>query len=93
MSLNNIYKNLQYKVVETLSQRAFAPIGGGGNPLRAWVLACFDIVSSCFDWLLGCFDIVYAFNVLVFTCFIRYICHPELVSGFCVVNKWRIIYE
>ncbi len=33
-----------------------SPVGGGGNPLRAWVLARFDIVSDCFNWFLGCFN-------------------------------------
>ena len=34
----------------------FSPIGGGGNPLRAWVLAWFSIVDICFDCVLGCFN-------------------------------------
>ena len=50
-----------------------SPIGGGGNPLRAWVLAWFDIVKSCLDWVLSCFII--------------FRCHPELVSEFCDVKK------
>ena len=33
-----------------------SPIGGGGNPLVAWVLACFDVVYFCIDWFLGCFN-------------------------------------
>ena len=50
-----------------------SPIGGGGNPLSAWVLAYFDVVSDCFDWFLGCF--------------VKFIRHPELVSGSCDVKK------
>ena len=34
----------------------FAPMGGGGNPLRAWVLGCFDVAYSCIDWFLDCFN-------------------------------------
>ncbi len=57
-----------------------SPIGGGGgNPLSVWVLACFDVVNSCLD--------------CVSTCFIKSFYYPELVSGFCDVKKWRIIYE
>ena len=43
---------------ETLIKTEFAPIGGGGNPLRAWVLACFDVVKFFIDWVLGCFYIL-----------------------------------
>ena len=60
-------------MAEIISAYAFAPIGGGGNPLRAWVLACFGIFSNCIDWFLGCF--------------VKFICHPELVSGSCDVEK------
>ena len=60
-------------MAEIISAYAFAPMGGGGNPLRAWVLACFDIVSNCFDCFLGCF--------------VKFIRHPEHVSGSCDVEK------
>ena len=60
-------------MAEIISAYAFAPMGGGGNPLRAWVLACFDTVSNCFDWFLGCF--------------VKFIRHPEHVSGSCDVEK------
>ena len=60
-------------MAEIISAYAFAPIGGGGNPLVAWVLACFDIIKYCLDW--------------VSSCFIIFRCHPELVSGFCDVEK------
>ena len=43
---------------EIISAYAFAPIGGGGNPLVAWVLAYFSIVNICIDWVLGCFYIL-----------------------------------
>ena len=56
-----------------------SPVGGGGNPLRAWVLARFDTVKYFVDCVLSCFII--------------FRCHPELVSGSCDVKKWRIIYE
>ena len=49
----------------------FAPIGGGGNPLVARALACFGIAKP--------------FVLCVLTCFNKFICHPELVSGFCDV--------
>ena len=64
---------------KTIATIEFAPVGGGGNLLRAWVLACFDVAYSCLDC------------VLIW--FIRYKCRPELVSGSCDVKKWRIIYE
>ena len=51
----------------------FAPIGGGGNPLRAWVLACFEVINTY----------IYCFC----TYFVKFIRHPELVSGFCDVKK------
>ena len=35
-----------------------SPIGGGGNPLRAWTLACFSIVKFFIDCVLTCFDIL-----------------------------------
>ena len=57
----------------------FAPIGGGGNPLRTWVLAYFSVVNIC----------IYCF----WTCFVKFVSHPELVSEFCDVKKWRKIYE
>ena len=41
---------------ENVAGITFAPIGGGGNPLRAWVLACFDVAYSCLDCVLGCFN-------------------------------------
>ena len=50
---------------------ALRPEGGGGNPLRAWLLAWFDVAYSCIDWFLGCF--------------VKFIRHPELVSGSCDV--------
>ena len=43
-------------MAEIISAYAIAPIGGGGNPLRAWVLARFGIFSGCIDWFLGCFN-------------------------------------
>ena len=49
-------KTIEYNMAEIVSAYAFAPIGGGGNPLRAWVLACFDVAYSCIDWFLGCFN-------------------------------------
>ena len=54
---------------ETLIKTEFAPIGGGGNPLRAWVLACFDIVKP--------------FVFCVLSCFNKLLCYPELVSETC----------
>ena len=39
-----------------LNNQVFARRGGGGNPLRAWVLAGFGIFSGCIDWFLGCFN-------------------------------------
>ena len=66
-------------MLKTTATIEFAPIGGGGNPLRAWVLAWFDTVKHFVDCVLSCFII--------------FRCHPELVSGFCDVKKWRIIYE
>ena len=66
-------KTIECNMAETISAYAFAPIGGGGNPLGAWVLAWFDIIKYCLDWILSCFII--------------FRCHPELVSGFCDVKK------
>ena len=43
-------------MAEIISAYAFAPIGGGGNPLRAWVLAWFDVVKFFIDCVLGCFN-------------------------------------
>ena len=78
--MKNLVKTIELNMAEIISAYAFAPIGGGGgNPLRAWVLAWFDIIKYCLDWILSCFII--------------FRCHPELVSGFCDVKKWRIIYE
>ena len=65
----------RYKNIDIIG---LAPVGGGGNPLRTWVLACFDTVKHFVDCVLSCFVI--------------FRCHPELVSGFCDVKKWRIIY-
>ena len=65
----------RYKNIDIIG---LAPVGGGGNPLRVWVLACFDTVKNFVDWVLSCFII--------------FRCHPELVSGSCDVKKWRIIY-
>ena len=48
-----------------------SPIGGGGNPLVAWVLARFSVVKS--------------FVFCVLSCFNKLLCHPELVSGCCCV--------
>ena len=52
-------------------------IWGGG--LSAWVLACFNSANNCIDW--------------IFTDLVKFIRYPELVSGFCDVKNWRIIYE
>ena len=64
---------------ENVAGITFAPIGGGGNPLRAWVLACFNTANSCIN--------------CIFTDLDKFIRYPELVSGFCDVKKRRIIYE
>ena len=66
-------------MLKTTATIEFAPMGGGGNPFRAWVLACFNTVNNCIN--------------CIFTDLDKFRRYPELVSGFCVVNKWRIIYE
>ena len=65
----------RYKNIDIIG---LAPVGGGGNPLRAWVLAWFNTANNCIDW--------------IFTDLVKFIRYPELVSGFCDVKKWRIIY-
>ena len=77
--MKNLVKTIELNMAEIISAYAFAPIGGGGNPLRAWVLACFNTANNCIDW--------------IFTDLDKFIRYPELVSGFCDVKKWRIIYE
>ena len=69
--MKNYFKNIAIT--------AFAPVGGGGNPLWAWVLACFNAVNNCIDW--------------IFTDLVKFIRYPEHVSGSCDVKNWRIIYE
>ena len=71
-------KMKEFSIFEIAIITVFAPIGGGGNPLRAWVLACFDTANSCIN--------------CIFTDLDKFIRYPELVSGFCDVKKWRIIY-
>ena len=67
-------KTIECNMAEIVSAYAFAPIGGGGgNPLRAWVLACFNSANNCIDW--------------IFTDLVKFIRYPELVSGFCDVKK------
>ncbi len=75
----NSYKNITSVIAKIFAITGFAPVGGGGNPLRTWVLACINIVNIC----------IYCF----WTCFVKFVSHPELVSGSCGVKKWRIIYE
>ena len=77
--MEHFIKTIKYNITETLSPKAFAPIGGGGNPLSAWVLAWFNSANNCIDW--------------IFTDLVKFIRYPELVSGFCDAKKWRIIYE
>ena len=71
--MKNLVKTIELNMAEIISAYAFAPIGGGGNPLRAWVLACFNSANNCIDW--------------IFTDLVKFIRYPELVSGFCDVKK------
>ena len=71
--MKNLVKTIELNMAEIVSAYAFAPIGGGGNPLRAWVLACFNFANNCIDW--------------IFTDLVKFIRYPELVSGFCDVKK------
>ena len=71
--MKNLVKTIELNMAEIISAYAFAPIGGGGNPLRAWVLAWFDTVKHFVDCVLSCFII--------------FRCHPEHVSGSCDVEK------
>ena len=60
-------------MLEIIATTEFSPIGGGGNPLWAWVLACFNTANSCIN--------------CIFTNLDKFIRYPELVSGFCDVKK------
>ena len=75
--MKNLVKTIELNMAEIVSAYAFAPIGGGGNPLRAWVLACFNSANNCIDW--------------IFTDLVKFIRYPELVSGFCAVEKMEDI--
>ena len=67
-------KTIECNMAEIVSAYAFAPIGGGGgNPLRAWVLAWFNSANNCIDW--------------IFTDLVKFIRYHELVSEFCDVKK------
>ena len=71
--MKNLVKTIELNMAEIISAYAFAPIGGGGNPLRAWVLAWFNSANNCIDW--------------IFTYLVKFIRYPELVSGFCDAKK------
>ena len=71
--MKNLVKTIELNMAEIVSAYAFAPIGGGGNPLRAWVLACFNSANNCIDW--------------IFTDLVKFIRYPELVSGYCDAKK------
>ena len=48
----------EYHKNAVIMKLSFVGCVGGGNPLRAWALACFSIVKFFIDCVLTCFDIL-----------------------------------